>query len=359
MDYQPGRDEEEVDALFAPAFLRMTSASWTMRSDEQPTLTDDITRALVRTKPMRRLERIGFLGAIDYIKKGSGRSPYRRRHNRLEHSIGVAKLAEHYCDLVEMEQHDRGLVLAAALLHDVGHGPLSHTLEPVFEEVFDINHHRASRDIIRGETALGDEVLQILRQHGIDSDEVMALIDGEHVNYHSFLFASQLNLDTLEGITRCRAFIGPRPAFGSAYSIVSKMADQSSLPQSDFDEFWKLKHDVYALFINARQGRVLDTLAQAYMRANLSSFAKEDFLKTEVELKRSHANLFKMFRRLADKKEGARDALPSTWLERRVEVRDRRFFVRHECLLEASASINDRYRQTKEVRTTTLDDLLS
>mgnify|MGYP003624247472 CR=1 FL=1 len=330
-----------------------------MRSDEMHILRDEIAQALVRTKPMRRLGRIGFLGAIDYVKRGSGRSPHRRRHNRLEHSIGVAKLAEQYCDLVGMAQHDRNLVVAAALLHDIGHGPLSHTLEPVFEEAFGINHHRASREIIRGETALGNEILTVLLQYAIDPDQVIALIDGEQVNEYSFLFASQLNLDTLEGITRCRAFVGPRPAFGSAHSIVSKMAEHSSLPQNDFDEFWKLKHNVYNLFINARLGRAFDTLAQAYMRANLDSFSKEDFLKTEVELKRSHADLFKMFRKLANKEKGARDELPSAWLESSVEIRDRRFFVRYECLLEGNNSINDRYRQSKNVRRTTLDDLLS
>lgn len=361
MKYQSGstKDEEGRGALCAPMLFPMVAGAWTMRSDEMPFLRDTIAQALVRTKPMQRLRRIGFLGAIDYIKKGSGRSPYRRRHNRLEHSIGVAKLAEHYCDLVGMEQRDRNLVVAAALLHDVGHGPLSHTLEPVFEEAFGINHHRASREVIHGETELGDEILSVLRQHAIDPDRVIALIDGEQVNEHSFLFSSQLNLDTLEGITRCRAFVGPRPAFGSAYSIVSKMAERSSLPQGDFDEFWKLKHDIYKLFINARPGRAFDTLAQAYMRANLDSFSKEDFLKTEVELKRSHAGLFKMFRNLADNEEGARDKLPSAWLECSVEIRDRQFFVRHECLLESNSCINDRYRQSKEIRTTTLDDLLS
>lgn len=355
---RPTVDEGEVEELCAPALLSLGSVSWTMRSDEKPVLNEEIGRALARTKPLRRLERIGFLGAIDYITKGSGRSPYRRRHNRLEHSIGVAKLAEQYSDLVEMAQHDRDLVVAAALLHDVGHGPLSHTLEPVFEEVFGINHHSASRDIIRGDS-LGDEVLQVLRQYKIDPDEVIALIDGEAVGNYSFLFASQLNLDTLEGISRCRAFVGPPPAFGSAYSIVSKMADQSSLPQGDFDEFWQLKHDVYALCINAQQGRVFDTLAQAYMRNNLDKFAKEDFLKTEVELKRNHPDLFRMFRELANKGDNVRHNLPSAWLDSSVEIRDRRFFVRHECTLNANTNINERYRQSKEVRTTTLADLLS
>ena len=346
------------NALSAPELMSMVTDTWTMRSDVEPSFRDNIAQALVATKPMQRLGRIGFLGGIDYVRKGSGASPDRRRHNRLEHSLGVAKLAEKYSDLVDMTQKDRNLVLAAALLHDIGHGPLSHTLEPVFEEKFGINHHKASRDIIRGESLLGTEIRTVLQEFSVDPEEVIALIDGENVNQYSFLFSSPLNLDTLEGITRCRAFVGPRAAFGSPITLVERMAENSKLLQNDSDAFWQLKHNVYNLFINARLGRVFDTVAQAYMRAQIDSFSKDDFLKTEVDLKRNHKQLFAMFRKLVDGTKRARDELPSEWMEIDVEIKDRRFFIAHDCSLGDPACINERYRQSKEVRTTTLDDLL-
>lgn len=347
------------EALSAPELMSMVTDTWSMRSDQKPSFRDDISQALIATKPMQRLGRIGFLGAIDYVRKGSGASPDRRRHNRLEHSLGVAKLAEKYSDLVEMEQKDRNLVIAAALLHDVGHGPLSHTLEPVFEEKFGINHHRASRDIIRGESSLGTEIQTVLQKFSVDPEQVIALIDGENVSKYSFLFSSPLNLDTLEGITRCRAFVGPHAAFGSPIRLVEKMAENSTLLQDESDAFWRLKHDVYNLFINARLGRIFDTVAQAYMRAHIDSFSKDDFFKTEVDLKRSHKQLFVMFRQLVNKRERARDELPYEWMEIDVEIKDRRFFIAHDFSLGDPSCINKRYRQSKEVRTTTLDDLLS
>ncbi len=347
------------NAFGAPELMSMTTDTWTMRSDEEPFFRDGVVQALIATKPMQRLGRIGFLGAIDYVRKGSGASPDRRRHNRLEHSLGVAKLAERYSDLVGMTQKDRNLVLAAALLHDIGHGPLSHTLEPVFEEKFGINHHKASRDIIRGESMLGAEIRTVLQEFSVDPEQVIALIDGENVNQYSFLFSSPLNLDTLEGITRCRAFVGPRAAFGSPITLVERMAENSKFLQNDYDAFWQLKHNVYNLFINARLGRVFDTVAQTYMRAQIDSFSKDDFLKTEVDLKRGHKQLFAMFRKIIDGTKRARDELPTEWMEICVEIKDRNFFIAHDFSLSDPACINERYRQSKEVRTTTLDDLLS
>lgn len=330
-----------------------------MRSDAKHSFRDSIVQALVATKPMQRLNRIGFLGAIDYVRKGSGASPDRRRHNRFEHSLGVAKLAERYSELVGMGSKDRNVVLAAALLHDVGHGPLSHTLEPVFEERFGINHHKSSRDIIRGTSSLGTEIREVLQLFSVDPEQVIALIDGEEVNPYSFLFSSPLNLDTLEGITRCRAFLGPRAAFGSPVKLVERMAGNSELLQKESDAFWHLKHDVYNLFINADLGRAFDTVAQAYMRANIGTFSKDDFLKTEVELKRSHKQLFAMFRQLAVNTKTARDEIPSDWMEINIEIKDRRFYIAHDQIFNGPEKIHDRYLQSKEIRTTTLDDLLS
>ena len=105
-------------------------------------------------------------------------------------------------------QKRRRLLLAAALLHDVGHGPLSHTLEPVFAETFDVDHHSMTRRIVRGETCHGRAVYASLRDANLDPEDVLAMIDGHHNGPDAFLFASSINLDTLDGIVRSRAFMG-------------------------------------------------------------------------------------------------------------------------------------------------------
>lgn len=173
---------------YATASMDMVDVTPTLRSDEDVQLSDEVAQALLTTRSLKRLSGIGSFGAISYVRRGNGRAPDRRRHNRREHSIGVAKLAESYALDVQMEEKHRKAFVCAALLHDVGHGPLSHTLEPVFKERFGINHHRATRDIFKGTPRFGSEIQEILNQFKVDCEEVLALIDGEEVGSHAVLF---------------------------------------------------------------------------------------------------------------------------------------------------------------------------
>lgn len=352
------KDSLAADCLAAPALMYIAAASPTLRSDDEVGLSDDVANALLSTAAMRRLAGIGFLGAIDYLKKGSGRDPHRRRHNRREHSIGVAKLAETYAIGVDMEEQERRTIVCAALLHDVGHGPLSHTLEPIFEERYGINHHRATRDIVVGHTRFGSEILEILRAFDVDPEEVLALIDGEHDGAHGFLFSSQINLDTLEGITRCRAFLGPRSAFGSAGAAVRRWAKSGAYPKNDFDDFWALKNSVYNLVINAPIGRLLDTVAQSYMATNIDNFGPDDFLKTEKSFRASHRELFSYLGIVLEHKDDLRDQLPRPWLDVDVKINDRSFFVDDSVKSACTHEIDARYRQTRSRYSVKLAELV-
>lgn len=351
-------DGAQPEWLSAPALMHMINATPTLRSDDNVHLSDDVAMALLATQPLKRLAGIGFLGAIDYVKKGSGRDAHRRRHNRLEHSIGVAKLAETYALEVEMDEKERKTLVCAALLHDVGHGPLSHTLEPVFEEWFDINHHRTTRAIVEGSTRFGTQLRDVLAEWDVDTEEVLSLIDGGDVGDHSFLFSSPINLDTLEGITRCRAFSGPRSAFGSATAAVRRWASSGRLPTNDFDDFWALKNSVYNLVINAPIGRLLDTVAQSYMVANIDRFGAEDFLKTEKSFRASHRELFAYLSIVLEHEEDLRAHLPKSWLDVDVHINDRKFFVDDSVELLGANHIDARYKQTRSRYSVKLEELV-
>ncbi|MGK8234604.1 HD domain-containing protein [Roseovarius sp. MS2] len=328
------------------------------RSDSRPKFDDPVVTALLSLAPLKRLAGIGFLGAIDYVKHGSGRDGHRRRHNRLEHSIGVAHLANVYAHEAGLDADRRSLLLCAALLHDVGHGPLSHTLEPVFLEAFGLDHHLVSRRIITGDIAFGAGIREVVHDAGVNLEELIALIDGEHDGDVGYLFSSPINLDTLEGITRCRAFVAPRPAHGMAARIVRRWAKGADHSESWFDSFWGLKHDVYNLFIGAPRGAALDAIAQTYMRTNISSFRAEDFLTSERSIFRNHPELISILRTASrgDKEVGSQ--IPSSWRSLEVCVRKREFFVESDARLEDNASINRRYRQSKTTTVVTLADLL-
>jgi HD superfamily phosphohydrolase len=115
-------------------------------------------RDLLNTWSLRRL---GFVRTF-----GAGGLAMPTQHSRLSHVRGVFALTAHF------QPYDEALRLAA-LLHDVGHGPFSHSAEalPGFD------HHQAGRAII-----LGEEVGRILRQHGFEPDEIVALTEGQPPN---------------------------------------------------------------------------------------------------------------------------------------------------------------------------------
>ncbi|TLP43329.1 HD domain-containing protein [Cohaesibacter sp. CAU 1516] len=335
-------------------------SDYVLRSDDRSDLFDPLARELLETEAVRRLKKIGFLGAIDYCKKWSGKEADRRRHNRLEHSVGVALLAQKFALTAEIPQHDRLTLIAASLLHDIGHGPLSHTLEPVFEDAFEIDHHRATRRIIKGDSIFGREIAELVSSYKLDIDEIIALIDGNHNGRYAYLFSGKINLDTLEGITRCRAIVGPRPAFGTALSIVERWAQSgtSKLPETDFDEFWGLKHTVYALLINSTLGLTMDTVAQAWIRTNLSKIEPLDFYLNEWQMRRKYPELFRLIESAAYDQSKLRGELSSKWLRVSVQARRREYYVDETVDLVSVSDIDQRYKHKKHSWTVSFAEIL-
>lgn len=167
--------------------------------------------ALVGTVAFRRLNEIRFLGGIDYlIVRSPNGAPNNVRYTRYQHSLGVARLALMYGRACELSSTDQHVILAAALLHDVGHAPLSHSLEPAFLELFGIDHHQATRDIIRGHVPLGRELYKLLREHQVDVDRLTSIIEGRDDGFHGF-FSGPINFDTIEGILRTKNYAQSTP----------------------------------------------------------------------------------------------------------------------------------------------------
>ncbi|MEO1744194.1 MAG: HD domain-containing protein, partial [Cyanobacteria bacterium J06629_9] len=84
---------------------------------------------LIDTAAFQRLRRIRQLGPASFTFHGAESS-------RFTHSLGVMDVARRAFDRLsgiyaELQPH-RAAVLVAALMHDVGHGPYSHTAEEVF-----------------------------------------------------------------------------------------------------------------------------------------------------------------------------------------------------------------------------------
>ncbi len=126
---------------------------WRLRTKLRP-----VERALLTCPPVRRLH---------FVHHGGGsRLSTSHTHSRLQHVLGVFALVAHFCP-------DDDLLRAAALLHDVGHAPFCHTLEGLDG----VDHHCWTR-----ERVLSPPIADILVQHNLDPQTVLACISGEPVN---------------------------------------------------------------------------------------------------------------------------------------------------------------------------------
>jgi HD superfamily phosphohydrolase len=82
----------------------------------------------------QRLRHIKQLGLGDYIFPGAV-------HTRFNHCIGCSFVAGQIAHKIGLAEEERQLVMIACLLHDIGHGPFSHTFEDVFHQK--LVHHEA------------------------------------------------------------------------------------------------------------------------------------------------------------------------------------------------------------------------
>ena len=166
------------------------------------------TITLINSRELQRLRRIKQTGASMYTF-------HTAEHSRFSHSLGVYEIARRICDnfarnYATQEEGDglwddrnRLVVLCAALLHDVGHGPYSHT----FEKIFDTNHEQITIDIILSE---GTEVNQILRKiSSTFPQEVASVIQKTHPNPQVVqLISSQIDADRMDYLLRDAYFTG-------------------------------------------------------------------------------------------------------------------------------------------------------
>jgi uncharacterized protein len=251
---------------------------------------DPLYQDLIASPAFQRLKHVRFLGAIDYVVHPNGRRP-NVRYTRYQHSLGVGLLAKRFAKALCLPRRDERLVVAA-LLHDIGHAPLSHSLEPVFAKYFEVDHHKATVEIISGRTSSSAGIPGILRFRGLSSDTVIELLSAPGGPFAS-LFHGPFNLDTLDAISRCANYLQRHSLDAPPYVVMEAAHLSNSAERDVLDAFWRLKHLVYSSLINGHVGVLADNNAQRYMLRNLSGFSRDLFYVTEDRLKDLHPFLFK------------------------------------------------------------------
>jgi HD superfamily phosphohydrolase len=131
-------------------------------------------RQLLDTAEMRRLARVGQLGLVALVYPGA-------THGRLEHSLGVYRLALEFLARLRHEprfaatvdESDAAAFVVAALVHDVGHWPYCHPIEDV-----GLPHVPRHEALVHDILSQGEPAAVLERSWGIDPGRVAALITG-------------------------------------------------------------------------------------------------------------------------------------------------------------------------------------
>ena len=88
---------------------------------------------LLHRPEMQRLHGIRQLGFTHLVYPGAN-------HTRLEHSLGTCYVAQRMAEALHLPPEEKEAVSITALLHDIGHGPFSHTLEYFMHRHTGTNH---------------------------------------------------------------------------------------------------------------------------------------------------------------------------------------------------------------------------
>jgi HD superfamily phosphohydrolase len=182
-----GKAGRAREAIVQPGMWRhwVDEAGYPLLPDEQPvsTVRDSLydliplgprEEKLIGTAPFLRLQNVKQLGFVYRVWPGA-------THTRYEHSLGCYYLAVRALRSLLQRGSDGGLygvpissvqtLVVAALLHDIGHYPFSHTIEELGYPI--IQHEQVGRSIIEK-----SEIATILeRDYGLSPGRVADFID--------------------------------------------------------------------------------------------------------------------------------------------------------------------------------------
>ncbi len=150
---------------------------------------------LIQHPYFQRLSRIKQLGLASFVYPGA-------QHTRLQHSLGAMFLMNMAVEQLasrgqEISEKEKEAVLAAILLHDVGHGPFSHVLENTLMDR--VSHEEISLMLFEKMNA----------EMGGKLDMAMAIFKDEYPKrFLHQLVSGQLDMDRLDYLTRDSFFTG-------------------------------------------------------------------------------------------------------------------------------------------------------
>jgi len=174
------------------------------------TIPNDFLYDLIQHPYFQRMNRIKQLGLTSFVYPGA-------QHTRLQHSLGAMHLmSEAIAQLQLVGQNitpvEAEAAYACILLHDIGHGPFSHTLEHSI--VSDVNHEEISLWMMQKINAETNGKLNVAL-------EIFTNVYPK--KYLHQLVASQLDMDRLDYLSRDSFFCGVSEGIIGAARIIKML----------------------------------------------------------------------------------------------------------------------------------------
>lgn len=163
---------------------------------------------VIQSQPFQRLRRIKQLGFSDLVYPGA-------THSRFAHSVGTFHIARRLMRIIreylgekKFEHSKARAALAASLLHDVGHGPFSHSFEDVGKRLnlsLAADHEKLTDTLIRDE-----KIGKALNQcgSGFANDVAKVIASKGPTDIYGAVVSSQFDADRLDYMQRDRLMTG-------------------------------------------------------------------------------------------------------------------------------------------------------
>ena len=156
---------------------------------------------LADTPQMQRLRWIKQLGLASLVYPGAN-------HTRFEHSLGAYHLADLLANHLGLQEEDKRLVCAAALLHDVGHGPLSHATEAALVPYLR-TEHESIIDLLKR-----SEISVVLNKHGLNATDIQSAVNGSGLGQ---IVSGEIDVDRMDYLIRDAHYTGV------AYGVIDRL----------------------------------------------------------------------------------------------------------------------------------------
>jgi HD superfamily phosphohydrolase len=170
---------------------------------------------LLRTRALSRLRGIRQMGMAYVVFPGA-------HHTRFEHVIGAMHTAGLLAERLSFDDSELRLIRLAALFHDIGHRPFSHSLEDAARRHVDrpelsflhqfLDHEQRTRELVCTDPEIGEVLARHPEYRDLDREELALAAIGEHARPEfNFFTHSEIDADRIDYVLRDNYYCGFAP----------------------------------------------------------------------------------------------------------------------------------------------------